>query len=87
MSRVPIIFGLLKLDSAEFWKAIFQRFKKKRATLGIDIKDLEFKENSLLVLGQVPWDLNSVVYGLNGAEYINEIRSQYRVIINPDYQF
>jgi len=68
------IFGLLKLDSGEFWKAIFQRFKGKRATLGIDIKDLEFKENSLLVLGQVPWDLNSVVYGLSRTEYINEIR-------------
>lgn len=60
------VVALFKIDSGEFWRAIKSRLWKFKALE----RQVDFKviNNSILFLGQVPWDLNSLIYGISVKE-------------------
>lgn len=67
------VAGLLKPDSGEFWRSIWQKLKKRRASEAVNISQNRDGKSSVLILGQVAWDLNSVVYGISSDEFIDKI--------------
>jgi len=70
--------GLVKLDSGEFWKAIRSRInimkRDQYSTQDLRLITTSDSRRKLLFIGQVPWDLNAIVYGLaNMSEVVERV--------------